>query len=244
LSDPRSPQGGGGRDASSVSPTDVARLAVLARVGVAPEEAAAIAADLSNALDRFSRLAAAPGAAPREDARPPARADVSAPFSPSLTPAGGWFHVPVEVPATGSGGAPSGAHPHPAGRAPALSPSPRESMDTQQETRPLISIDDFAKVDLRTGRIVSAEKHPKADRLVVLQVDVGEEKPRQIVAGIAVYYPDFATLVGRTIIVVCNLQPAELRGVRSEGMLLAAGGKDHQGLLTVPGDCIPGSLVR
>lgn len=217
-----------------ISTADVERLAALARVGVSEREAAEIADELSLALDRFSRLSAAGGPDPVVTARVPGRADEPMPFlgAAPVVPDGGWFHVPVAVPATG-------AVPLPDRTAPA---GPRERMET--ETKPLISIDDFAKVDLRTGRIVSAEKHPKADRLLLLQVDVGEEKPRQIVAGIASYYPDFAALVGRTIIVVCNLQPAELRGVRSEGMLLAAGGKEHQGLLTVPGDCVPGSLVR
>ena len=91
----------------------------------------------------------------------------------------------------------------------------------------LISIEEFAEVQLRAGRVVAAEAHPNADKLMVLKVDVGEEAPRQLVAGISSdYEPE--ELTGRTIIVVANLKPARLRGVESQGMLLAAtpeGGK-------------------
>lgn len=84
----------------------------------------------------------------------------------------------------------------------------------------LITIDDFAKVELRTADIVSAEPVPKADRLLKLQISIGGEK-RQIVAGIAEYYKP-EELVGRQVVVVCNLQPVKLRGIESQGMLLAA----------------------
>ena len=93
----------------------------------------------------------------------------------------------------------------------------------------MITIEDFQKVDLRIARIVSAEPHPNADRLVVLKIDVGGEE-RQIVAGIrASYAPE--TLVGRSIVVVANLAPATLRGVESQGMLLATRDGDRVVLL-------------
>lgn len=85
----------------------------------------------------------------------------------------------------------------------------------------LIEITDFAKVDLRVGEVRSAERIPKADKLLLLTVDIGEEKPRQILAGIAQYYEP-QTLVGRKIVVVANLKPRKLRGYESQGMLLAA----------------------
>jgi methionine--tRNA ligase beta chain len=83
----------------------------------------------------------------------------------------------------------------------------------------MITIEDFAKVELRTARVLSAEPHPNADRLLVLKVEVGPET-RQIVAGIRGHYegPD---LVGKTIVIVANLQPAMKRGIESQGMLLA-----------------------
>jgi methionyl-tRNA synthetase len=89
----------------------------------------------------------------------------------------------------------------------------------------MITIDDFAKVELRTAEVVSAEAHPNADRLLVLKVRVGEEE-RQIVAGIRAHYEPEA-LVGKTIVIVANLQPAELRGVESQGMLLAVRDADR-----------------
>lgn len=106
-----------------------------------------------------------------------------------------------------------------------------------------IEYDDFAKVQLRTGVVLTAEKHPKADRLLVLTVDVGEEKPRTIVAGIAAVY-DPPELVGKTVIVVMNLKPAKLRGIESQGMLLAAGGSDVASILTPYRPVPPGSVVK
>lgn len=108
---------------------------------------------------------------------------------------------------------------------------------------PEITYDDFAKVALRVGRVLAAERHPNADRLLVLKVDVGEPEPRTIVAGIAaVYAPE--EMVGRQIIVVANLKPAKLRGVTSQGMLLAAGGGDIAALLAPNQELPPGTVVK
>jgi methionyl-tRNA synthetase len=85
----------------------------------------------------------------------------------------------------------------------------------------LIDITDFAKIDLRVGEVLSAERIPKADKLLLLSVDIGEEKPRQILAGIAQYYEP-EQLLGRKIVIVANLKPRKLRGYESQGMLLAA----------------------
>ena len=85
----------------------------------------------------------------------------------------------------------------------------------------LIEITDFAKVELRVGEVRTAERIPKADKLLLLTVDIGEEKPRQILAGIAQYYEP-EELVGRKIVVVANLKPRKMRGHESQGMLLAA----------------------
>jgi methionyl-tRNA synthetase len=84
-----------------------------------------------------------------------------------------------------------------------------------------IDITDFAKVELRVGEVLTAERIPKADKLLRLTVDVGEEQPRQILAGIAQYYEP-EQLVGRKIAVVANLKPRKMRGFESQGMLLAA----------------------
>ena len=84
-----------------------------------------------------------------------------------------------------------------------------------------IEIDDFAKVDLRVGQVLSAERIPKADKLLLMKVDIGEEQPRQILAGIAQYYEP-EKLIGRKVVIVANLKPRKLRGYESQGMVVAA----------------------
>ena len=98
--------------------------------------------------------------------------------------------------------------------------------------KPTIQYDDFAKVDLRVATILAAEAHPNADRLLKLQVDLGDHQ-RQICAGIRAYVEDPATLVGKQIIVVANLEPRKIRGEESNGMLLAASHKDGEDIQDV-----------
>jgi len=106
----------------------------------------------------------------------------------------------------------------------------------------LIGFDEFKQVDLRIARIVKAEKIPKANKLLKLQLDIGEEQKRQIVAGISkLYEPE--ELEGKTIVVVANLKPAKLMGIKSNGMLLAAKDEKNMRLLTVDGDIEPGSKI-
>ena len=94
-----------------------------------------------------------------------------------------------------------------------------------QSDAPKIDIEDFAKVDMRVGRVKSAEKVKKADRLLHLMVDIGEAEPRSIVAGIAeAYAPE--SLVGRKVVIVANLAPRKLRGIESNGMVVAATNAD------------------
>jgi methionyl-tRNA synthetase len=107
-----------------------------------------------------------------------------------------------------------------------------------------ISIEDFQRVRLVTGRVLEAERVPKSNKLVRLQVDLGSER-RQVVAGIAKRYEPEA-LVGRAVVIVANLKPATLMGVESNGMVLAAtvGETGEPWLLEVPGDVPPGSVVK
>lgn len=99
---------------------------------------------------------------------------------------------------------------------------------TEPSTPGLIKIDDFAKVVLKVGKVLEAERVEKSNKLIKLQVDTGET--RQIVAGIGkAYTPE--ELVGKKIVVVANLEPAKLMGVESNGMLLAA--TDEEGRLSV-----------
>jgi methionyl-tRNA synthetase len=106
-----------------------------------------------------------------------------------------------------------------------------------------ISIDEFMKVDLRVAKVLEAEAVPKSKKLIKLKVDTGRDQ-RTIVAGIAeAYQPE--QLVGRTIVVVANLQPAKLMGIESNGMVLAGspdGGKPI--LVAFDQDVPPGSRVR
>src|SRR5262245_9830995 len=91
----------------------------------------------------------------------------------------------------------------------------------QPQPKPQITFDQFAQVDLRVARVIQAENHPGADKLLKLQVDDGSGTPRQICAGIrAQYKPE--DLVGKLIIIVANLAPRVIRGEESRGMLLAA----------------------
>jgi len=106
----------------------------------------------------------------------------------------------------------------------------------------MITIDQFRAVELRVGTVRAAEPHPNADRLLVLRVDVGGEE-RQLVAGIRAHY-DPAALVGRQVIVVANLEPAKLRGVESQGMVLAASDGERVILLRPDEPAAPGALVR
>jgi methionyl-tRNA synthetase len=109
--------------------------------------------------------------------------------------------------------------------------------------RNIISIDDFKKIDLRVAKVITAERIPKSERLVKLQIEMGTER-RQIIAGIAEYYQPEA-LVGRSIIVVANLQPAKLMGYESQGMLLAANDSNGRlSIVTVLDEIASGSVVK
>lgn len=107
----------------------------------------------------------------------------------------------------------------------------------------MISFEDFTKVKMRVGKIIEAEDHPNADKLLVLKVDLGDEQ-RQLCAGLKGYY-NAEDLVGTNIIVVTNLAPRKMRGVESQGMLLAAttAGYSQVILLTTREPIAPGSPV-
>lgn len=122
------------------------------------------------------------------------------------------------------------------------SPSKQKENPLDTKEKEQISIQDFSKVQLRVGQILSAEPIPKSTKLLKLQVDLGIEK-RQIVAGIAtLYQPD--ELVGKKVAVVVNLKPAKLMGVESQGMILAAGDKEVLSLLTLLDDAPPGTKIK
>ncbi|MFH1108887.1 MAG: methionine--tRNA ligase subunit beta [Planctomycetota bacterium] len=117
---------------------------------------------------------------------------------------------------------------------------PDEALPPKSDT---ITFDDFAKVKLRVGRVIEAADHPNADKLLVLKVDLGGEQ-RQIVAGLRGYYTA-EQLLGRNIILVTNLAPRMMRGLESQGMLLAASSADRSRVIVLSpeSDIEPGSVV-
>ncbi len=107
----------------------------------------------------------------------------------------------------------------------------------------LVSFDEFKKIDMRVAKVLSAEKVEKTDKLLRLEVQIGEEK-RQIVAGMAEFLsPD--ELVGKTVVVVVNLQPVKIRGLESQGMLLAAETESGElSLVTVEKEIASGAKIK
>ncbi|HET9620623.1 MAG TPA: methionine--tRNA ligase [Kofleriaceae bacterium] len=140
----------------------------------------------------------------------------------------------------------------PRAAAPATTPTPAPSSpppptkpaaSAHGEPPAAIKIDDFAKIELRVGKVLSAQAVPKAKKLLHLSVDLGEAQPRSIVAGVAeAYAPD--ALVGKQVIVVANLEPATIRGIASQGMILAAGDAQILGLSALDRDVPAGTRVR
>ena len=113
----------------------------------------------------------------------------------------------------------------------------------QREILPTIEYEDFAKLDIRVGKVLLAEPIKKSKKLLRIEVDIGEEKPRQLVAGMASYYTP-EELVGKYVIVLANLKPAKLCGVKSNGMMLAADdGIEIVTALTTDKEIKPGSRI-
>jgi methionyl-tRNA synthetase len=115
----------------------------------------------------------------------------------------------------------------------------------------MINIDDFAKVEIRVGKILSAEKVPETDKLLKLSVHFGEEQPRQIISGIAMYFPDPQILVGAKCPFVTNLEPRMIKGLESNGMIMAVSTPNNEdgtpgafSLLRVSEDIPEGTKVK
>ncbi|MDR2695409.1 MAG: methionine--tRNA ligase [Deltaproteobacteria bacterium] len=106
-----------------------------------------------------------------------------------------------------------------------------------------LSFEDFTRVEMRIGTVAHAEKHPDADKLLRLEIDLGEERPRQIISGLAEHYAP-QTLIGRQLCVVANLRPRDIRGLVSHGMVLTVHSEKGLALLGPSGPVPNGSLVR
>ncbi len=124
--------------------------------------------------------------------------------------------------------------------------TPQPVQSTQQQPAPSdviqIGLADFQKIQLKVAKILTAERVPKSDKLLKLQVDIGIEQ-RQIVAGIGKKYAP-EELVGRTIVVVANLKPAKLMGIESQGMVLAAGDQEVLELLNMSTEIPAGTRIK
>jgi len=116
------------------------------------------------------------------------------------------------------------------------------------ENKTTITIDDFKKIEIKIGAIISAEKITDADKLLKLKVDFGEETPRQIVSGISAYFPDPQVLVGKKCAFATNLESRVIRGFESQGMILAVSSGEEENkffsLLETSGNILPGSVVK
>lgn len=129
----------------------------------------------------------------------------------------------------------------------ANSPKPDRKTDAHDErnggsdAKPLITIDDFAKLDLRVAKVLTAEKVEGSEKLLKLTVELGNET-RQVVSGIAKYYTP-ESLIGKSVILVANLKPARLRGIESQGMILAASNDDTLAVATLDGPVDSGTKV-
>jgi len=168
------------------------------------------------------KICKGPGLFPRIESTPQGAKTVSdtpIPSQPATV-----LPTPIAVPPSPTPGASSPAP---------LAPSPAQ-----------ITIDEFMKIQLKTAKVLTAERVPKSEKLLKLQVSLGEgTEPRQIVAGIGKKYTPEA-LIGKTIIIVANLKPAKLMGIESQGMVLAAGDSEVRGLATILEEVDPGTKVK
>lgn len=108
----------------------------------------------------------------------------------------------------------------------------------------MITLEDFKKIEIKVGQILSVEKVPETDKLLKLSVDFGEEVPRQIISGISTYFPEIDVIVGKKCAFVANLEPRTIKGLESNGMILAVSGEDFFSLLEVTESVSPGASIK
>lgn len=116
------------------------------------------------------------------------------------------------------------------------------------ENNPTVSIDDFKKIEIKIGLILSAEKVDGSEKLLKLSVDMGEELPRQVISGISKYFPDPQNLVGKRCAFAANLEYRKIMGLESQGMILAVSGQNNNeeffSLLETKENVLPGSQIK
>ena len=151
--------------------------------------------------------------------------------------------APIPSQPTTAASAPAAAPQAPASTVTPQPPTPSASSPSPQAPPPAqITIDEFMKIQLKTAKVLTAERVPKSEKLLKLRVSLGTEE-RQIVAGIGKKYEP-ETLIGKTIVIVANLKPAKLMGIESQGMVLAAGDSEVRGLATILEEVDPGTKVK
>lgn len=108
----------------------------------------------------------------------------------------------------------------------------------------MITIEDFKKLDIRIGKVISVEKVPDADKLLKFIFDIGGGEERQILAGMAMFFPDPSVLIGKEMPLLLNIEPRMLRGYESRGMIMATDANEAPVFLHPAHDVPPGSVVR
>lgn len=108
----------------------------------------------------------------------------------------------------------------------------------------MISYDDFKKVEMKIGRVLSAERVEKSDKLLKLSVDFGEEAPRQVVSGIGKYFADLDGLVGKPYAFVTNLEPRSIMGLESQAMIIAVSTEENIAFFDTDQNIPPGTMLK
>lgn len=127
---------------------------------------------------------------------------------------------------------------------PDINPTPVPPVPVPPVVSNTITIDDFAKVEIKVGKILTVEKIAESDKLLKLSVDFGEEKPRQVLSGIAKHFPDPQALVGRLSPFITNLPPRTMLGLESQAMILAFSTNSAFSLLSVDASIPPGTKAK
>lgn len=121
----------------------------------------------------------------------------------------------------------------------------QENSETEKKIPEYVNYDEFKKMDIRLGTIREVTPVENTDKLLKCMIDFGDPEPRQIVSGIHEFYPDYQALVGKQVLYIVNLEPRMIKGVASNGMLMAVDGSDGRPVFLIPEVPVnPGSKVR
>ncbi|PNW79724.1 hypothetical protein CHLRE_08g364650v5 [Chlamydomonas reinhardtii] len=236
----RSPVAHASTDGATTAKPNIADLAKMAQISVTEQEAADWAPKINSVLDWFGQLQSVDvkGVTPAIHAYSesnrlrPDEAHTYEARAQLLAQAPQTENTYVRVPKTAGGGdgeAAAAAKPA-AAAAPAAAPAAAAAASSDAAAAPAavpeVPLEAVHALDIRVGRIISCERHPDAESLYVEKIDVGEPEPRTIVSGLVKYVP-LEAMQDRMVMVICNLKPRNMRGIKSHGMLLAASDEPH-----------------